>query len=155
MAILSRTVLSDTGTNWNMVSEPLRAAGWYGRTPGLHTISFTLRNFVGRIYVLATLENSTEAADANNGWFPIYMAGVESVPWVQFPPQDAQNTQPVFPTQRYGTQTTGTFCETFFGNFTFLKAGIDRDYLKDSATNIIDDNDKYAVGKLEQILINF
>lgn len=155
MAILSRTVLSDTGNNWNKLSDPIKAAGWYGRTPGLHTMSFTLRNFVGRVYVLATLENSPEAADVNGGWFPIYLTSNDDAPWVQLPAQSTINTVSFAPGLVYGAQTTGTFCETFFGNFTYIKAGIDRDYLKDSATHVIEPSDGYAVGNLEQILMNF
>lgn len=153
MAILSRQILSDTGTEWNKLSDPIKAAGWYGRTPGLHTISFTMRNFVGRIYVLATLENTPEKADANNGWFPINLVG-NSVPWLQLPTPD-DSVKVVLPTSKYGYQSTGTFCETFFGNITYLKVGIDRDYLKDSSKETIDDADKYSVGRLEQVLINF
>lgn len=149
MAILSRQVLSDTGIEWNIVSEPIKAAGWYGRTTGLHTMSFTLRNFVGRVYVVATLENSPEDADRNGGWFPICI-GTSEVPWIEFPTV-ADSNKPVLPISKHGYQTTGTFCDTFFGNFTYLKVGLDRDYL----TTTPESADTISVGKLETVLLNF
>ena len=149
MSILSRLVLADTGANWNALGEPIPAAGYYGRTSGLHTMSFTVRNFVGRIYVVATLENTVQDADANDGWFPIFIGGNDNSPWVEFPPVYAPGTG------LYGKQTTGTFCETFFGNFTYIRAGIDRDYLKDSSKFPITEGDKQSVGNVQTVLINF
>lgn len=150
MAILSKQVLSDSGTEWNKLSAPIEAAGWFGRTPGLHTLSFTVRNFVGRIYVLATLENDPALADRNQGWFPIYIGG-DTVPWVEFPTAADKASRPPLTTSKHGYQTTGTFCETFFGNFTYLKVGFDRDYLTTKPVTA----DTIAVGKVEQVLLNF
>lgn len=149
MAILSKVALSDTGVEWNKLSDPIEASGWYGRTSGLHTISFTLSKFVGRLYVLATLENSPEEADKNKGWFPIVLGG--SVPWIEFP--IAGDMRPAL--GKYGVQTSGTMVETFFGNFTYLKVGLERDHLKDSSALTIDESDKQSVGRIEQVLLNF
>ncbi len=166
MPILSKTVLSDTGSQWNGLSDPIKAAGWYGRTNGLHTISFTLRNFVGRIYVVATLENSPEEADANESWVPIKLAGTDC-PWIQFPVGDDANKTPSIE-GLYGYQTTGTFVDTFIGNFTYIKVGFDRDYLgptqedfdeqtqtSDTASSAFSIPELIAVGRIEQVLINF
>lgn len=166
MPILSTPVLSDTGSNWNGLSDPIKAAGWYGRTNGLHTISFTLRDFVGRIYVVATLENSPEDADANNSWFPIQLAGT-SCPWIEFPVK-ADQDKPAENTSLYGFQTTGTFVDTFMGNFTYIKVGYDRDYLGktpedfedvdssgDTASGAFNIPELIAVGRIEQVLINY
>lgn len=149
MTILSRQVLSDTGTEWNKLSEPVKAAGWYGRTAGMHTIAFTLRNFVGRIYILATLENSPEEADANNSWFTIQMVGT-CYQWIEFPTARDKD-KPTLPVSMHGFQTTGTFCETFVGNFTYIKVGMDRDAL----TTTPQTADHTAVGKLESVMLNF
>lgn len=151
MAILSKQVLSDTQEDWNVLSDPIKAAGWYGRTNGLHTLSFTLRNFVGRIYLMATLENTPEEADANNSWFPVCIGGGDTA-WVEFP-MTGDEDRGALPSSMYGFQTTGTFCETFIGNVTYIKVGMDRDYLstQDPHTNSQID----AVGRLEQVLINF
>lgn len=149
MGILSKQVLSGTGTDWNKLGDPIPAAGYYGRTSGLHTMAFTLRNFVGRIYVLATLENTIADADKNNGWFPIHIGGNDNSPWIEFPPVYAPGTG------LYGVQTSGTFCEAFFGNFMYIRAGMDRDYLKDSSKSEITPADKQSVGSLESILVSY
>lgn len=149
MALVSKQALTDTGTKWNVLGDAIPAAGFYGRTSGLHTMAFTLRNFVGRIYVVATLENSVAEADANNGWFPIHIGGNDNSPWIEFPGHTAPGTG------LYGYQTSGTFCETFFGNFTYLRVGVDRDYLKDSATMPISTADNASVGKIETVLVNY
>lgn len=149
MSLISKQALTDTGINWNVLGDAIPAAGYYGRTSGLHTMAFTIRNFVGRIYVVATLENSVAEADAKNGWFPIHIGGADNSPWVEFPGNGNPGTG------LYGYQTSGTFCETFFGNFTYLRVGIDRDYLKDSSTQVIGPADTASVGKIETVLLNY
>lgn len=149
MGILSRQVLTGTGKNWNKLGDAIPAAGYYGRTSGLHTMAFTIRNFVGRIYVLATLENTVADADAHDGWFPIQIGGNDNSPWIEFPPVYAPGTG------LYGVQTSGTFCETFFGNFMYIRAGVDRDYLKDSSKNTITEGDMLSVGSIETVLVSF
>ena len=63
---------------WDEQSTPMASGGYYGSTTGLHTISFTLREFTGRIYVLATLASNPTDQD----WFPIKFK--ESCKWIYF-----------------------------------------------------------------------
>ena len=150
--ILSTQILSDTGVSWNIESTPIKAAGFYCKNPPQHTVSFSLNNFVGRFYILATLENSIQEADTNNGWFPIYIDQDSTNPYLEFPLQKNKLTPS---TGLYGYQTTGTFCQTFIGNFTFVKVQIKRDYLKDSTTQSITASDNVSTGKVSSVLINF
>lgn len=149
MAILTKTVMTETGQAWDLESEPVAAAGLMGMTTGLHTMSFTLHNFVGRICVVATLENTPEEADANDGWFPIDI-GTDCKPWVEFP------VDCTFDYQKPGVtipQTTGTFCETFIGNFTYFKVGMYRSYIKpDSA---VTPGERPMYGNIVNVLVRY
>ena len=150
--ILSTLMLSDTGVSWNIESTPVKAAGFYGKTPPLHTVSFSLNNFVGRFYILATLENTVKEADDNNGWFPIILDHVNSTSYIEFP-LEKDKLKPSL--GLYGYQTTETFCQTFVGNFTFIKVQLQRDYLKNSAIQPISSSDQTSVGRISAAHINF
>lgn len=128
---------------WNEVSEPLRAAGYYGVTNGMHTLSFTLRNFVGRIYCQATLASNPTEDD----WFNIKFCccGKE---YIQFDDQNVFNANGNLVIE-YGT--SGTFAESVVGNFTYLRVGVYRDYISENPDVPL----MTRVGKLEEILINY
>lgn len=86
-------------------SEPIKGDGYYGFADGLHTMSFHVASFTGRIFVEATLmEEPTE-----NDWFLISLEN--ETDYLEFDNQ---------------TKTVGT---SFQGNFVYLRARIDRDYL--------------------------
>jgi len=81
-----------------------RGDGFYGFADGLHTISFHVNNFTGRIHLDATLvENPTES-----DWFPISLE--INTPYIQF---DASSV------------TKGV---SFVGNFVYVRARVDRAY---------------------------
>ncbi|EHU8780843.1 hypothetical protein N0S44_000073 [Escherichia coli] len=129
---------------WNEQTLPLASGGYYGSTTGLHTISFTLRNFIGRIYVLATLASNPTDDD----WFPIKFT--ESCKYyLEFTDMVILNPNGGDLIRQQGT--TGTFAETVIGNFTYIKVGIDRDYISKYPSDV----QKSLAGKLEQILINY
>lgn len=135
---------SDTDYHWNEQSLPMASGGYYGSTTGLHTIAFTLRNFIGRIYVLATLASDPQESD----WFPIKFT--ESCKYyLEFTDMSIYNPNNGELMREHGT--TGTFAETLTGNFTYLKIGIDRDYISINPSDI----QKEMAGYLEEILINF
>lgn len=130
--------------HWDEQSLPMASGGYYGSTTGLHTISFTLREFIGRIYVLATLASDPKEED----WFPIKFT--ESCKYyMEFTDMSIYNPALAETLREHGT--TGTFAETLTGNFTYIKIGIDRDYISTNPS----DEQKMMAGYLEQILINF
>ena len=90
-------------------SEKVKGDGYYGYADGLHTMSFHFKNFVGRIWVHATLVDDPAETD----WFPISLD---------------TNTD----YYQYTTQTSGTVGTTFQGNFVWLRVKIDRDYIGDA-----------------------
>lgn len=90
-------------------SDKVKGDGYYGYADGLHTMSFHFKNFKGRIFVQATLVAEPTESD----WFPIQLD---------------TNTD----YYEYNTQTSGTVGTTFQGNFVWIRAKVDRDYLGDA-----------------------
>ena len=90
-------------------SDKVKGDGYYGYADGLHTMSFHFKNFKGRIFVQATLV----AEPTEDDWFPIQL--------------DTNTNY-----YEYNTQTSGTVGTTFQGNFVWIRAKIDRDYLGDA-----------------------
>jgi hypothetical protein len=86
-------------------SEPVKGDGYYGFADGLHTMSFHVSNFTGRIFVEATLMEQPTDAD----WFLISLEN--ETDYLEFDNQ---------------TATVGT---SFQGNFVYLRTRIDRDYV--------------------------
>lgn len=130
--------------HWNEVSLPLAAGGYYGSTSGLHTIAFTLRNFIGRIYVEATLASNPTETD----WFPIKFE--ESCRfYIEFTDTKIYNPDSEVTIYQHGV--TGTFAENVIGNFTYLRVGIQRDYISIEPTEL----QKTMAGKLEEVQINY
>jgi len=90
-------------------SDKVKGDGYYGYADGLHTMSFHFKNFKGRIFVQATLV----AEPTEDDWFPIQL--------------DTNTNY-----YEYNTQTSGTVGTTFQGNFVWIRAKVDRDYLGDA-----------------------
>lgn len=136
--------LSDSDFRWNEVSLPLASGGYYGATTGLHTMAFTLRNFIGRIYVQATLASNPKEED----WFPIKFT--ESCNYyIEFHDRTIFNPNNDQMIVEHGT--TGTFAENVVGNFTYLRVGIDRSYISEDP-NLLQ---KRMAGKIEEVLVNY
>lgn len=85
--------------------------GYYGFADGLHTVSFHVQQFTGRIYLQATLiEDPTE-----DDWFYITLEIDQN--YIQFDNE---------------TAARGV---TFTGNFVWIRAIVDRSYLVDTEYN--------------------
>lgn len=108
----------------SFTGEAYKGDGFYGYADGLHTLSFHFSNFVGRIYIDATLEENPGA----NDWFPIDLT---------------INTKYI----ESATATTDTIGVTIHGNFVYLRARIDRSYL--TATQYV----KSQHGSLDKVIL--
>jgi|TARA_B110000438_G_C15751210_1_gene623078 hypothetical protein len=86
-------------------SDAVKGDGYYGFADGLHTMSFHVTNFTGRIHLEATIVETPTETD----WFPIDLDNI--TPYLQFTAQ---------------TVTKGT---SFEGNFVYLRVKVDRAYL--------------------------
>lgn len=87
----------------------IRADGYYGYADGMHTVGFYLNNFIGRIYIDATLSDDP----GENDWFPIGLGDIEFAD--------------------YDTATTGIETFNIIGNFVFLRAKIKRSHIGNDA----------------------
>lgn len=93
------------------VGEKAKGDGFYGFSDGLHTVSFHVNAFTGRLFLEATLvENPTE-----DDWFLITLEIDQD--YIQFDNE---------------TASKGV---TFTGNFVYVRASVDRSYLVDQNYN--------------------
>ena len=85
--ILSTTVYGEASGNYDgssqdWYSDPVQAADYYRGRGGLQTVTFNLNQFVGRIWVEATLDTLPETAT----WFRVYDIGGD-VPLTDYHPE--------------------------------------------------------------------
>lgn len=119
-------------------SVPIRVDFYSGVTQNLHTISVSVNDFLGRIYIEGTLNADLSAAD----WFPIYLTS--GTPYRQYP---------VNPNNPNGNNNGDTKTEgfTFRANLLYIRAKVDRDYLTSSLGTTYD---PLIYGRVERILLN-
>lgn len=137
MSKQSITVLSDTGYNLDVTSDPVRADGYFGLRDGLHSISWTLENFTGRIW----LEASLAATPSETDWFPVTLDGCN--PYREYP------LEPLAPTGSRGD--TGVDAYTFQGNFLWIRVRVDRSYV---VPQPVTDSEKEQLGSVARVLLN-
>lgn len=138
MSIQSYELLIDTSGQFNVVGPALKGDGFYGFSDGLHTISVKLDNFTGRFFLEATLELHPTEDD----WFPIMLTGTN--PYVEYP------INPHMPTGSHGD--TGMDSFVIEGNFVFIRAKINRDYVVPTP---ITPEDLALLGSVTHALMNF
>lgn len=114
-------MMSNTGTKWNVVGEPIRGNAYFGYTDGLHTVQIIYQNFVGGVGLQATLALDPRPED----WFWIRLNpnGDVHCPFLTFP------TDFLEPTGANGGDT-GSIATTFIGNFVYIRAVVTRDYIQ-------------------------
>ncbi len=117
--------------------DAVKADGYYGKTDGVHTISVTVNNFVGRIHIDASLATDPTEAD----WFPIYLTSGNS--FKQYPVTD-------IPSGTNGLGDTITEAWTFRANLLWIRARVDRDYIDPLPTEYTSSD----YGTVEKILLN-
>lgn len=119
------------------IGDKVKADGYYDQTDGLHTVSASLTNFVGRIHIEASLATDPSEAD----WFPIYLTSGNS--FRQYP-VDAT------PSGDNGKGDTTVEAWTFRANILWLRARVDRSAVLPVPT----DYDVSLYGKVNKILLN-
>lgn len=121
-----------------MVGPAVKGDGFYGFSDGLHTISVKLDNFTGRFYIEATLLLHPSADD----WFPVMLTSMH--PYVEYP------INPNMPTSTNGDSGMDAF--VIQGNFVFVRARINRDYVVPTP---ITPEDLALLGSITHALMNF
>jgi hypothetical protein len=101
----SSTIVLTNKNELTYTSDKVKGDGYYGFADGLHTMSFHVNNFTGRIYLEATIVEAPTETD----WFPIDLDNLTS--YLQY------------------TAETATKGSSFEGNFVYLRVKIDRGYL--------------------------
>lgn len=99
----------------NMTGEPVRGAGWYGHTTGLHTVAIRVLNFQGRVSVQATIAVDPTETD----WFSVLP---NEVAYIQYP-------QERYLVQLPATGETSVLGFNFYSNVVWVRALVSRDYM--------------------------
>lgn len=134
--MFSVTLLDSTTTEINAVGQPQRGAG-YSNTIGCnHTVSMSVMNFTGRIYIEGSLATDPTEED----WFPIKLIG--DLDYVQFP------RNPQRPTGASNGDTS-VLAFSFSGNYIWIRARLNRDYM------IPFPQDTQYVGAVRYVLLNY
>lgn len=143
MARRSSIMMQNTTNKFEVIGDPVRADSYYGFTDGLHTISVHYHNFTGRFRIQGTLALEPEESD----WFDIDLQAIEcdGVSYVEYP-RDPEN--PTTSDASGFVGDTGVDAFTFVGNFTFLRARMDRAYLGD--INITET----SLGTIDKVLLS-
>lgn len=134
----SITMMSNTGSTWNIVGEPVRGNAYYGYTDGIHTVQVIYQNFVGEFGIQGTLAINPSEED----WFWIQLGS--STDKVQYP-VDVLN-----PTGSNGGDT-GSNAFTFVGNFTHLRAVLSRSHLISPPATAWD---TWTYGQIDKVLLS-
>lgn len=134
--MFSVTLLESTTTEINVTGHKQKGAGFSNTIGCNHTVSISVANFIGRVYIEGSL-----ASDPTDGdWFPIKLVG--GLDYVQFP------RNPTNPTGAGGGDTS-VLAFSFSGNYIWLRARVNRDYLKPFP------QEPQLVGAVRYILLNF
>lgn len=134
--MFSVTLLESTTTEINATGTKQKGAGFSNTIGCNHTVSISVVNFIGRVYI----EGSLASDPAETDWFPIKLIGM--LDYIQFP------RDPNAPTGANRGDTSVIAC-SFSGNYIWLRARINRDYL------IPFPQDTTYVGAVRYILLNF
>lgn len=134
MSTTSVTVLTNQNS-LTYASDKTQADGYYGHTDGVHTVSATVTNFQGRLYIEASLATDPGADD----WFPIFLTSGN--PYRQYPVTSV-------PSGSNGLGDTTTEAWTFRANILWIRARVDRDYMGVSSY------DQSLHGTVDKILLN-
>lgn len=116
----SITIMGPTGNNMNVIGTAIQGDSYYGYTDGLHTFQVTYAQYVGRFRIQATLSMSP----TENDWFDVIPQETSGTAWnpdgyVQFNSNNPANKSEAY---------------TFRGNFTWVRANMDRHHVADGAT---------------------
>jgi hypothetical protein len=101
----SIVMMTNTGNQYDVVSDKFRSDGYWGNSDGLHTISVHFQHLVGNFHVQGTLSIDPQEGD----WFDI---GIN--------PTDNR----ILHVEYDGT--TGVNGFSFIGNFTYLRVKLSR-----------------------------
>lgn len=118
MPTSTATLLTSTQGSASVTGTPVRGNGVVRGS--LYTVSITANNLQGRVYI----EGSLVADPSENDWFKIDIPGI-STEYIEFPYLNGNTV---------GNVTTVGF--NFKGNITWIRARLDRAYLRIDNLNL-------------------
>jgi hypothetical protein len=136
-------MMTNTGTQWDVIGEPVRGDAYYGYTDGLHTVQVTIQNLVGGFGLQATL--ALEPKEEDWFWIKLNPAGNVNEPFITFP------MDPYAPTGANGGDT-GSFATTFMGNFVYVRAVLSREYIQPRPVN--PQWNTWQYGQIDKVLLS-
>lgn len=136
-------MLTNTGTNWNVIGEKIRADSYYGYTDGLQTVQVVYQNLVGGFGIQATLSLDPKPED----WFWISLNPTGDVmsPFIEYP------RDPLAPTGANGGDT-GSEAFSFIGNFVYVRAVLNRGYIQPAPTDFTWSS--WSYGQIDKVLLS-
>jgi len=135
-------MMTNTGTKWNVIGEPVRADAYYGYTDGVMTVQLIYQNLVGGFGLQGTLALDPKPED----WFFIKLnLSCDMTPYITFPADS------LAPTGANGGDT-GSIATTFIGNFVYLRAVLTRDYIQPVSINQAWQN--WQWGSIDSVLLS-
>ena len=123
----------------DVIGDPVKGAGWYGHTTGIHTVAIKVSNFRGRISAQASIVTEP-SSDAD--WFSVLP---NDVPYIEYP---RYPFMPVSPT----TNETSIMGFTFISNVVWVRAIVNRSYFIPPHANGMYIS---TFGQVDYILLNF
>lgn len=134
--MFSVTLLDSTTTEINVTGSKQKGAGFSNTIGCNHTVSISVANFIGRVYI----EGSLASDPGEDDWFPIKLRG--NLDYLQFP------LNPNAPTGA-NNGDSGVTAWSFSGNYIWIRARVNRDYLRPVP------QDTLYVGAVRYILLNY
>lgn len=136
-------MMTHTGTQWNVIGDPVRADSYYGYTDGMQTVQVVYQNFVGGFGIQATLAMDPTPQDWF--WIELNATGDVNSPFTIYPKND------LVPTGNNGGDT-GSEAFTFIGNFTFIRAVVTRGYIQPQPVDLTWAN--WSYGQIDKVLLS-
>lgn len=121
MTTYSKILLETTTHNHNdgvknVTGPSLPGDGYYNRSDGIHTVQWTITDFVGKIKIQAALSNTPAEAD----WFDVSLGSLTEYAVDTTGKVSTVLTQSV----SYVESTTGSFVHNFIGNYVWIRANV-------------------------------
>jgi hypothetical protein len=113
---MTSIVLMNNVSTFEATSDAWRIDQWIPHNGGWFTVSFTVDNFHGNIWLEASLASQTTEQD----WFPIWLNTIH--PYISFP------LNPKIPTG-YNGGDSRTVAHKFQGNLLWIRARLERNHL--------------------------
>jgi hypothetical protein len=138
-------MMTNTGKEWNIIGEPIRADSYYGYTDGIHTVQIIYQNLVGGFGIQATLALNPQPED----WFYLKLNsnGDVNTPFISYP------IDQLAPTGANGGDS-GSMAFTFQGNFVFLRAILNRDYIQPPMQPSQTQWQEWTWGQIDKVLLS-